>query len=212
MAFVAWSESDIPDQGGRVAVVTGANSGIGFEAARALAFKGARVVMACRSRARCGRPLPAARPAQQPGSRRTRTGRRAMLAPMIDHISTYATDFAATRRFYEAALGTLGYAVVTEMEMSSDTELPNRKACGFGTDRPVFWVIEVREASSPRHIAFAAADRKSVDAFHRAALEAGGRDHGAPGPRPIYHAHYYGAFALDPDENNVEAVCHQPAG
>ena len=95
------------------------------------------------------------------------------------------------------------------MVMSWATELPNRRACAFGLpDKPVFWVIEVREAASPRHIAFAADDRKSVEAFHRAALDAGGRDHGAPGPRPIYHEHYFGAFALDPDGNNVEAVCH----
>ncbi len=130
---------------------------------------------------------------------------------MIDHISSYATDFPATKRFYESALGALGFGVVSEMVMGWDTELPNRRACAFGLpEKPVFWVIEVREAASPRHIAFAADDRKSVEAFHRAALDAGGRDHGAPGPGPIYHEHYFGAFALDPDGNNVEAVCHVP--
>jgi len=128
---------------------------------------------------------------------------------MIDHLSSYATDFAATRRFYEAALGALGYSVVSEMKLADDPDLPGRRICGFGSDRPVFWVIEVREPATPRHVAFAAADRDAVAAFHVAALEGGGADNGAPGPRPIYHEHYFGAFVLDPDGNNVEAVCHQ---
>ena len=128
---------------------------------------------------------------------------------MIDHLSSYATDFEATRRFYDAVLGSLGYAVRFEMEMSWDTELPGRKACAFGPEgRSIFWVIQVRDAVSPRHVAFTARDRARVDSFHRAALEAGGTDNGPPGLRPIYHEHYYGAFVLDPDGNNVEAVCH----
>ncbi len=130
---------------------------------------------------------------------------------MIDHLSTYATDFDATRRFYEAALGALGHAVVAEFDMPDDPDLPGRRACAFGTGRPVFWVIEAKVPYEGRHIAFSAADRAQVDAFHRAAVGAGGTDHGAPGPRPIYHEHYYGSFALDPDGNNVEAVCHAPA-
>ena len=129
---------------------------------------------------------------------------------MIDHLSTYATDFDATRRFYEAALGALGYTVQMEMEMSWDPDLPGRRACAFGSDRPVFWVIEAKEAYTPRHLAFSAPDRVHVAAFHDAALAAGGVDHGEPGPRPIYHEHYFGAFVLDPDGNNVEAVCHLP--
>ena len=129
---------------------------------------------------------------------------------MIDHLSTYATDYAATRAFYESALEPLGSVVQTEMEMSWDPDFPGRRACAFGPeDRPIFWVIEVKEAYSPRHIAFTAESRKAVDAFHAAALEGGGTDHGAPGVRAIYHPDYYGAFVLDPDGNNVEAVCHQ---
>ena len=128
---------------------------------------------------------------------------------MIDHLSSYATDFPATRRFYESALGALGYSVVYEMKLSDDPELPGRRICGFGTERPVFWVIEVREPATPRHVAFSTANRDAVATFYRAALEAGGTDNGAPGPRPIYHEHYFGAFVLDPDGNNVEAVCHQ---
>jgi predicted lactoylglutathione lyase len=81
---------------------------------------------------------------------------------------------------------------------------------GFAADgKPDFFLAERGEPSSPVHIAFRAAGRKTVDAFHEAALAAGGRDNGAPGLR-AYHEHYYGAFVLDPDGNNVEAVCHLP--
>lgn len=130
---------------------------------------------------------------------------------MIDHLSTYTLDFPTTRAFYEAALGALGYAVQAELVLDADPDLPGRRACAFGPPgRPVFWVIQAREAASPRHVAFAAENRRAVDAFHRAGLAAGGKDHGAPGPRPIYHEHYYGGFLTDPDGNNVEAVCHTP--
>ena len=131
---------------------------------------------------------------------------------MIDHLSTYATDYAATRAFYAAALGTLGHEIQMEMKADWDEAFPGRRMCAFGpTGRPVFWVIEVKEAASPRHIAFTADSREAASAFHAAALEAGGSDNGAPGPRPIYHEHYFGAFVLDPDGNNAEAVCHAPA-
>ena len=100
---------------------------------------------------------------------------------MIDHLSSYATDFEASKRFYDAVLGSLGYAVQFEMEMSEDTDLPGRKACSYGPEgRSIFWVIQVREAASPRHVAFTAPDRAHVDGFHRAALDAGGSDNGAP--------------------------------
>jgi len=132
---------------------------------------------------------------------------------MIDHISTYATDYDATRRFYQGALAPLGYALQVEMVASWDAEFPTRRICAFGpAGKGAFWIIEVKTAASPRHVAFAAADRAAVAAFHRAALAAGGSDHGAPGLRPHYHASYFGAFVLDPDGNNVEAVCHAPAG
>ena len=128
---------------------------------------------------------------------------------MIDHLSTYATDFPATRAFYEAVLGRLGYSVQYEMTLDADPDLPGRRSCAFGPEgRPIFWVIEVREAYSPRHMAFAAQDRPTVEAFHAAGLAAGGTDNGAPGLRPIYHEHYFGSFLTDPDGNNVEAVCH----
>ena len=132
---------------------------------------------------------------------------------MIDHMSTYATDYDATKRFYSTALEPLHYPLQVEMVTEWDQEFPTRRICAFGPDgKPVLWVIETKEVYSPRHIAFAASDRSGVQAFHAAALSGGGKDNGAPGPRPIYHEHYYGAFVLDPDGNNVEAVCHTPEG
>lgn len=130
---------------------------------------------------------------------------------MIDHVSTYATDFAPTKAFYQAVLAELGYSVQTEMTFDEDPDLPGRRACAFGpAGKSPFWVIEVLEVATPRHIAFVAPDRGSVAEFHRAGLAAGGRDNGLPGLRPIYHPDYYGAFLTDPDGNNVEAVCHSP--
>jgi len=130
---------------------------------------------------------------------------------MIDHLSTYATDFDATKDFYSTVLAELGYSVQAEMTVEADPDLPGRRACAFGPNgRPVFWVVEVLEAYTPRHIAFTALDRGCVAAFHSAGLLVGGVDFGAPGPRPIYHENYYGAFLTDPDGNNVEAVCHAP--
>lgn len=130
---------------------------------------------------------------------------------MIDHLSTYATDFDTSKAFYSAVLAELGYAVQADMTFDADPDLPGRRACAFGpSGRPVFWLVEVLKAYTPRHVAFTAVDRDRVAAFHTAGLAAGGQDFGAPGPRPIYHEHYYGAFLTDPDGNNVEAVCHAP--
>ena len=131
---------------------------------------------------------------------------------MIDHLSSYTTDFSAAKAFYEAVLNELGFSLQSEMSFDSDPDLPGRRACAFGPEgRPLFWVIETLEAASPRHVAFVAQDRAAVAAFHKAGLAAGGEDLGAPGPRPIYHEHYYGSFLTDPDGNNVEAVCHTPS-
>jgi catechol 2,3-dioxygenase-like lactoylglutathione lyase family enzyme len=130
---------------------------------------------------------------------------------MIDHITYYATDYEATKKFYDATLTLLGYTITVEMTAHWDPEWPERRMCAYGPgERPVFWVCETKETYTPRHIAFAAADRPSVDTWHAAAVEAGGKDNGAPGERPLYHPGYYGAFAIDPDGNNVEAVCHVP--
>ena len=132
---------------------------------------------------------------------------------MIDHLSTYTTNYPATKAFYIAALATLGHSLQAEMVASWDTDFPERRCCAFGATRPRFWVIEVKQenAATPRHVAFAAVDRVAVKAFFDAALAAGGTDHGAPGLRSEYHEHYYGGFVLDPDGNNVEAVCHSAA-
>jgi catechol 2,3-dioxygenase-like lactoylglutathione lyase family enzyme len=121
---------------------------------------------------------------------------------MMDHIGVGVSNLAASRAFYERALAPLGIAVVAEVP----------GAAGFGRDgKPSFWIGEAEgEASGPIHIAFVAADRATVDAFHREALAAGGRDNGGPGVREIYHPAYYGAFVLDPDGNNAEAVTHRP--
>ncbi len=120
---------------------------------------------------------------------------------MLDHVALGVSDYGRCRSFYEAALAPLGYGVVMEI---------GDIACGLGTQgKPYFW-IGAREQSGPVHVAFTAPDRATVDAFHSAALAAGGRDNGTPGLREHYHPNYYGAFVLDPDGNNIEAVCHRP--
>jgi len=117
---------------------------------------------------------------------------------MIDHVNIGVSDLAASRAFYERSLSALGYAVVMERAYG----------VGFGIDgKPDFW-ISARPVSGPLHVAFAGGDRATVDAFHREAVAAGGRDNGPPGLRPAYHPSYYGAFVLDPDANNVEVVAH----
>jgi catechol 2,3-dioxygenase-like lactoylglutathione lyase family enzyme len=119
---------------------------------------------------------------------------------MLDHFGIGVRDLAASREFYEAALAPLGFGVVMERD--------DRVALG-SPGRPIFWLVD-REPTAGIHIAFQAADRERVDAFHSAALAAGGTDNGGPGMRTEYHAHYYGAFILDLDGNNAEAVCHTP--
>ena len=122
---------------------------------------------------------------------------------MLDHVGIEVTDLQRSRAFYEAALAPLGIAVLMA---------PLPTLAGFGEDEmPYFWISSRdRPIVHGVHVAFAAPDRPTVDAFHAAALAAGGTDNGAPGPREIYHPAYYGAFVLDPDGNNVEAVCHFP--
>ena len=125
---------------------------------------------------------------------------------MIDHLTTYARDFDATRAFYDAVLERLGSKRNVNMVTEWDPQFPTRRICAYGPgERAIFWVAETKEEVSPRHLAFSAQDRAQVDAFYAAGLDVGGRDNGAPGERPHYHAGYYGAFLLDPDGNNVEA-------
>jgi catechol 2,3-dioxygenase-like lactoylglutathione lyase family enzyme len=130
---------------------------------------------------------------------------------LLDHITLNVSDYARSKAFYEKALSPLGVAAIMEFG----------EACGFGRERkPDFWIgkgptsfqkPEQLASITPVHVAFTARSRAEVDAFHAAALAAGGKDFGAPGLRPMYHPNYYGAFVLDPDGHNVEAVYHAPA-
>lgn len=126
---------------------------------------------------------------------------------MLDHIGFAVRDYVRSKAFYETVLATLGYRLIVEVgpEQGADGH-----HAGFGAGKPDFWIGEGRPPIGNLHVAFAAADRAAVDAFHAAALAAGATDNGAPGLRPHYHANYYGAFVLDPDGHNIEAVCHRP--
>ncbi|RJL00125.1 VOC family protein [Paracoccus siganidrum] len=129
---------------------------------------------------------------------------------MIDHIGIAVADLARSRAFYDAALAPLGISVV--MEVSEAMTGGQGAHLGYGRGgKPDFWIGSGKAASGGVHVAFAATDRAGVDAFHAAALAAGGQDNGAPGLRPEYHPGYYGAFILDPDGNNIEAVHHGQA-
>jgi catechol 2,3-dioxygenase-like lactoylglutathione lyase family enzyme len=125
-------------------------------------------------------------------------------ALMVDHVGFAVRDYALSKAFYEKALAPIGFTLLME---------PAGQAAGFGADgRPSFWIEALgRPVSGRLHIALAVDRRDKVDAFHAAALEAGGTDNGKPGVREIYHPNYYGAYVLDPDGNNIEAVCHAPA-
>lgn len=126
---------------------------------------------------------------------------------MIDHIGIPVSDYARSRAFYDALLPTIG---ASRMMEAGPEQTGNGWAADFGRDgTSAFWIGSEGPAS-PVHVAFSVDNRATVDAFHRAGLSAGGRDNGAPGLREIYHPHYYGAFLLDPDGHNVEAVCHSP--
>ena len=128
---------------------------------------------------------------------------------MIDHTSINVTDYARSRAFYRQVLASLNYELL--LEVPADVTPNGNDAAGFGENgKPDFWIAAA--ASAPhQHLAFRARSRAIVDAFYQAGLAAGGRDNGAPGPRPHYHPNYYGAFILDPDGHNIEAVCHDPA-
>lgn len=120
---------------------------------------------------------------------------------MFDHLGFGVSDYAASKAFFLAALRPLGVAEVME----------GPYGVGMGASgKPALWLHQSPDKTAPLHLAFAAASRGDVDAFYRAALEAGGKDNGPPGLRPHYHANDYGAFVIGPDGHNIEAVCHQP--
>jgi catechol 2,3-dioxygenase-like lactoylglutathione lyase family enzyme len=115
-------------------------------------------------------------------------------------------DLARAKAFYAAALAPLGIELL--MEVTAE-QTGGAAHAGFGSGgKPFFWVGDGDAPAGPVHVALRAETRSEVEAFHRAALAVGGRDNGAPGLRPHYHPNYYGAFVLDPDGNNIEAVCH----
>ena len=121
---------------------------------------------------------------------------------VLDHITVNVRDLKAARAFYSAALGAIGMKI--NLDFSS--------AFGLGSrDENIFWLARDRRASGGGHYAFRVDHREEVDAFHAAALAAGGRDHGAPGPRPNYGPSYYAAFVKDREDNNIEVVCYARA-
>jgi catechol 2,3-dioxygenase-like lactoylglutathione lyase family enzyme len=133
---------------------------------------------------------------------------------MIDHTGVPVSDMTRSKAWYTQALAPIGYGLL--MEVPGEVT-GHHAAVGFGettTHKPDFWLADEDAASiktMPKiHVAFAAKTRAAVDAFHAAAMAAGGTDNGAPGLRPHYHPNYYGAFVLDPDGHNIEAVCHTP--
>jgi catechol 2,3-dioxygenase-like lactoylglutathione lyase family enzyme len=126
---------------------------------------------------------------------------------MLDHLTFGVADFARCAAFYDKALAPLGIKRLFEVSAADTGSAP---FIGYGDSRPFFWIGDGAASTGQLHFAFAAQSRAEVDAFHAAALAAGGTDNGAPGVRPHYHPTYYGAFVLDPEGRNIEAVCHAP--
>ena len=122
---------------------------------------------------------------------------------LLDHIGFNVSDFVASKTFFVKALAPLGIGITLEGEGWAMVGREGEGAVWFGSFGP---------SPGPIHVAFAAMTRAQVRDFYEAAIEAGGKDNGAPGPRAIYHPHYYGAFVLDPEGNNIEAVCHDSKG
>jgi len=116
---------------------------------------------------------------------------------MIDHIAIKVADSKKSKAFYEQALAPLGYKVLMDFG----------EYVGLGSQAPDFWLYG-GSSGTQVHVAFSSPDRATVDAFYEAAIAAGGTDNGPPGIREQYHPNYYGAFVLDPDGYNIEAVCH----
>jgi catechol 2,3-dioxygenase-like lactoylglutathione lyase family enzyme len=126
---------------------------------------------------------------------------------MIDHTGILVTDWAKAKTFYDAIFAALGGSMLMEVPTEYTGGV---HVTGYGRDRPDFWLTEAPEAGPGRHTAFAARTRAEVDAFYAAAMASGGKDNGGPGLRAEYSPNYYAAFVIDPDGNNIEAVCHAP--
>ena len=125
----------------------------------------------------------------------------------IDHTGVTVTDFNKSKAFYQAALRPIGYELLAEFPAAVTG---HADVAGFGEPpKADFWIGRGVPNKPPIHVAFRVSTRAAVDAFYAAALAAGGRSNGAPGPRPHYHENYYGAFVLDFDDHNIEAVCHE---
>jgi catechol 2,3-dioxygenase-like lactoylglutathione lyase family enzyme len=119
---------------------------------------------------------------------------------MIDHASIYVDDLAAAKAFYARALAPLGYTVLAEFPFG----------VGLGVaPKPDVWLMVGGPRTGGQHLALRAAGRAAVREFYAAALAAGGKDNGPPGPRPLYHPNFYGAYVIDPSGNNIEACCHE---
>ncbi len=126
---------------------------------------------------------------------------------MLDHITFGVTDFERSVAFYDAAFAPLG---VSRLHTVAPEDTGGVQVTGYGIDSPFFWIAEERATQGLFHVALQATARAQVDAFHAAALKAGGKDNGGPGLRGHYHGAYYAAYVLDPDGHNIEAVCHLP--
>jgi catechol 2,3-dioxygenase-like lactoylglutathione lyase family enzyme len=124
---------------------------------------------------------------------------------MIDHIGIEVSNYKTSITFYKLALASLGYELLMEVEGFAGFGMKNASG-------PIanFWIHQGNNPTQKTHIAFTAASRNTVNDFYQSAINAGGKDNGAPGIREMYHPNYYGAFVLDPDGNNIEAVCHKP--
>jgi len=128
---------------------------------------------------------------------------------MIDHIGFPVSDMKRSIAFYTQALAPLGITLI--MEVTPEMTGNEGHHAGFGADKkPFFWLSTGKPPKSRSHVAFAAKDRAAVAAFYEAAIKAGGKDNGLPGLRPHYHKDYFGAFVLDLDGHNIEAVSHRP--
>jgi catechol 2,3-dioxygenase-like lactoylglutathione lyase family enzyme len=125
---------------------------------------------------------------------------------MFDHVKFGVSDFAASKAFFLKALEPLGVALVAEGPPTYGVELSPKGS------KASLVLFQTDEKPAHLHLAFIAENRQQVEAFHRAALEAGGKDNGGPGLRPQYHANYYAAFVIGPDGHNIEVVCHAPGG